>query len=209
VRIASICLLALLAWAGTAEAGISATDDFDRGPDELGANWSIVTGYPEILESQDVGASGTSLATWVPDTFGNDQYSQVTITGMDTGGGAGVVCKVKSSGEYVLFIKAAIGYQANEISSGASHILIENFDTPSVVGDILRLEIVGQTYTAKINGGVVATGTLPHAITGGAPGVYVTGTPYYGRLDNWMGGTIISTNEAPTSTRRRRAMTTD
>jgi putative esterase len=170
------------------------TDDFTRSDSSsLGSNWTavtadgIITGGLRVASDQVAGISGTtgSASFWSADSFGGDQYSEITtVTGsvfsdvgagafigptvrMDAGGNGYVGIYFYNSGSPVLQIYRAAGGSLTKLGAdfalgGAGNLL--------AAGVKLRLSAVGNTITFSQDG-TPRVSVTDGTYTGGAPGI--------------------------------------
>jgi len=179
------------AWAATA------SDNFNRAGGGIGPNWEIFGGLgaPNIY-SNAVGypSTGTAVAAdWIANSFGNDQFSQATITGFTP--------------DDIWFVGAHLahgplsGYEAGISTAVSGHYLIDRWDNGTEVNlatsaqlaalnDVVRLKIQGTRLTLFVNGIAILT-TTDSTYTSGNVGFALRGShTSTGLLDNWSGGDL-------------------
>lgn len=170
---------------------LPATDNFNRGPDTLGANWSQNgTATWTISVTNDVSFSGASFAFvwWNADSFPDDQYSQLkTITSSYNG----PACRVDTGG-------AITGYSFYTIDSGiykwvaGSRSSIGSYSGSFSNGDTAKVVCTGSsTVTIEVFKNGVSLGSTTDSsspIASGAAGMLGDGSG--GGLDDWEGGAV-------------------
>lgn len=181
-----------------------ATDNFNRADGPLGAHWKTVSGNgtPRILSNQvHPGAVGTdSYAYYRGVGWSADQWALVTLkTPVGAfGKAAGPIVRAapKANKMYLFHAEGAIGDGATVLEirkclSGVYTTLATTGSRASVnVGDVLYLQVLGSTLTAKHNGVVVLVAE-DHSIVAGNAGIGVfsdTGTVGDAALSDFVGG---------------------
>jgi hypothetical protein len=142
------------------------------------------------ISSNTIGsANGGSVgcAYWNAKVFSNNQYSQGTYS---TGSTNGPMVRSNPNGAYFLYVVNAnsIIFFRRDLSSGSNNI--GTISSLSLVpGDTIRLEIIGSTLRALVNG--VSVGTVNDATySSGSAGV--AGDNHTPGLDNWEGGDLAT-----------------
>jgi len=177
-----------------ASAATPASDDFNRAPGSLGADWTgIRDGGLSISSHAVIGRSGLAGDIWTARTFTSDQYSQVEVTSARLTGGQwiGAAVRVQNGGqdayagvyywnggrpELGLFKRSAGSWsQLGSYSSG-----------PLAAGTQLKLVAVGSTISFLENG-VPRLSVSDSSLSGGAPGIMIFGT---GTASDWSGGDV-------------------
>jgi hypothetical protein len=173
--------------------GSSGSDDFDRANGSLGPNWTATSDGGLVVSSQAAagGSGGVTGDMWAADSFGSDQFSQVTLTATQLTGGQwiGPAVRMQASGqdaylgfyswnggspELMLFLRNAGGWvQLGAIATA-----------PLAAGSQLQLTAVGNSLSFAVNGAQVI-GVSDGTLTGGAPGIISYGT---GSVASWSGG---------------------
>lgn len=184
---------------------VIASDNFNRADNtSLGSNWTTLSSAsaPRIA-SNAVEPLGTgfadSVSRWSADSFPNDQYSQVSITTLntDTNKAGGPCARASSSAltHYVTFGRGPLGASATlalrKVIAGSSTQFSATTKTINS-GAVLRLEVSGTNLTAYINSVSQATAT-DSAISSGSAGLYLfadTGVITDAVIDNWEGGDL-------------------
>jgi hypothetical protein len=136
-------------------------------------------------------AAGVTGDSWSANSFGGDQFSQVTLTSVQLTGGQWVGAAVRVSGSGA---NGYVGiYYWNNGSpmlmlfreSGGGWTTLGSASTgPLGAGTALEVTAVGSTVTLLENGTPMVTAT-DSALSGGSPGIMVFGT---GQVGNWSGG---------------------
>jgi hypothetical protein len=184
-----------------------ATDAFAGTDGSLGANWTTPTGATalqvasHLVEPSTTAADCTSLYTGA--SFGNDQYSEVTISALTINNYLSPV--VRGSTTASTLYKANIN-QAGTKSiaigiyrevAGASTLLGSYITMTPQVGDVIRLSAVGNIISLFQNGFLLCQvqDLGATAITSGAPGItlYITsGGLTNNQVSKWAGGNANS-----------------
>ena len=203
----ALLLVAFLIFVGSALA-VSSADDFDRA--SLGPNWRIHVGDPGIIGSSDLGLrSGKfGLLSWAHTWgVGPNQFSEAEISeGSDEGMAKGVYVRRRASdgARYQLHYDTngtpaeprphwQIKYDG--VSSPKTRVLaIALSPSAPVAGDVLRIEVQGETLRGYKNGQLVLTAT-DSAISSGTFGVAFTTSglviPLPSRVfERWAGGAL-------------------
>lgn len=171
------------------------------------ANWTINNGSFVINTNGLIGATSVddSLAHWNADVFSNDQYSQLTIAAIVSGGYPGPAVRVPASGKTAYFIQSdsADGLYMYKMVAGVETQL-GGTGAVVVANDVLRLEVSGTTLTPKKNGTLIATpGTQTDStLTSGSAGIDIYDNLTGARVDDWSGGNLGSAAASLTVPRR-------
>jgi hypothetical protein len=180
----------------TLESGIlqSAFDNFNRANGAIGSNWTVQTGGINVNSNSVVGTSSTN--NWAFYSAANlpvsaDQFAEISLpSAVPAGGGAGPGVRMSSTGS------GADNYNCHpnnntlyleRVLNGASGILTSVANT-SAAGDVIRLEVVGNTLNCYYNGVLKLTAT-DNNLTAGSPGIELFNTA--ATLDNWTGGNLV------------------
>jgi hypothetical protein len=172
-----------------------ATDNFARANGSLGPNWTDMTGGGLAIVNQAVAgtnAGGYSGDIRTAESYGSDQYSQVTVTSTPLSGSQWIGPAVRAqAGGQDLYVGI---YFWNGGSPELMLFLLNNgtwseLGAPYPIsalaaGTTLTLTAVGSTLTFSENG-TVALSAIDPTLSGGAPGIMASGTPTAG---NWSGG---------------------
>lgn len=182
---------------------LPASDNFDRAnANPIGGNWTPVNpGNIQLLSNSVQSASaGDAAAYWNADVFDANQYSECKITGGADGGPA---VRVTTNSCYY-WTPASDGEIWKYVAPGSWSKIGEcNFTITS--SDVVRIEATGTTTTSlKVykNGAQQGT-TLTDSsspLTSGSAGVYSVGAT---TLDDWAGGTPVTTTSTQLATRAR------
>lgn len=178
---------------------VDVTDDFNRAGPTLGSNWTTLTSTSAINITGSDDAIGTandadSGAYWSANTFEDDQFSQATIAVADDDG-CGCLVRVQTGAEtmYMLYTNDTV-CQYYETTAGSFAQLGADVATNTVLGNVFKLRIAGDTLTGSVAGADLATRT-DATITSGRPGILIfdniTG------FDDWSGGPIITEAASP------------
>ena len=169
------------------------SDTFSRADGALGSNWTASTSGAQAQTMTISGGAAKGSATggcgeyWSADTFGADQFSQVTLATVPTGGDwIGPAVRVSANSEEYVVIAYPYG---NElwlfVNNGGWQSLATYTVNPFNVGDVILLAIAGSAITVTYNGSVVITHTDTQ-ITTGQPGIETDGNS--GAVNYWYGG---------------------
>jgi hypothetical protein len=178
----------------------SASDDFNRADGGLGANWLVspdTTDDPTtlaIVSNQVKTSDGAhnSGSIWVGSAASDDQYAQLTIEALPgasnwlavgvrmSGNGKNqyIVIAYNNAGTYVLQLFKRIGGVYTSLGG-------EVWPSP-IVGDVIKLAVIGNSLTAYQNG-VPIVGATDSDLTWGQPGIATFSTQ---PMDNWSAGNI-------------------
>ena len=122
------------------------------------------------IASVDAGNNRASMGWVEANNWAANQYAQLQITATELGaGGLGPAVYVQDGAFYALYIEAGIAYLFKQV--GDITTVLNSVAATLSVGDILYLEISGQTLTAKQNGVVILTAYEPVPLPVGNPGV--------------------------------------
>ncbi len=194
LAVLSLLLVLMPVLSQKASAATPASDDFNRAPGSLGADWTgIRDGRLSISSHAVIGRSGLAGDVWTARTFTSDQYSQVEVTSTRLTGSQwiGAAVRVQNGGqdayagvyywnggrpELGLFKRSAGSWsQLGSYSSG-----------PLAAGTQLKLVAVGSTISFLENG-VPRLSVSDSSLSGGAPGIMIFGT---GTASDWSGGDV-------------------
>jgi chitodextrinase len=185
----------------TTQAGVAATDDFNRADGGLGLNWArpvpaseqtLVIVNNEVTPDMD---DAHCYAYWIGNTFSQDQYSQARIS--NVGPWNGVIARAQSAIDrfYMAFVFGPNDYRLYLRKDGLYYSLSTGSAETWVPGDILRLEASGSAsvqLTLLRNGNPVLTYTdTTENLVGGSPGIgiYSPSTDHLA-IDDWEGGNL-------------------
>jgi hypothetical protein len=155
------------------------------------SSWTINGGNFQINTNAVAANNNNSdaMATWNPISFSNDQYAEVTLSALTSGGYIGVTVRGQ--------VGAFSGYGAYSDSNTNVKIIKWEAGTPTVLyngsafaaSDVLRLEVSGTTLTLKKNGSIVTTVT-DSTYSSGRPGLSGYGNLTGSRGDDFNAGSI-------------------
>jgi hypothetical protein len=180
---------------------LPATDNFNRAnAANLGANWTALNGNIGV-DTNAAYANGAGLeigVIWNADVFGNDQYSQATLTA--NGGAAAIGVLVRgtagSGGTYYSYYigGGGDGFLAHTIAG--TWVQIGATDSGVwAVNDVLRLEAQGTTLRVYRNGSLFRTVTDTN-IASGSAGLSGFDASTGTKVDTWEGGNIAAATPA-------------
>jgi hypothetical protein len=180
----------------TLESGIlqSAFDNFNRTNGAIGSNWTVQTGGFNVNSNSIVGTGSTN--NWAFYSGANlpvtaDQFAEISLpAAVPSGGGAGPGVRMSGTGSgadnynchpnnNTLFLERVLNGSAGTLTSVAN---------TSAAGDVIRLEVVGNTLNCYYNGVLKLTAT-DNNLTAGSPGIELFNTA--ATLDNWTGGNLV------------------
>jgi hypothetical protein len=154
------------------------------------SNWTLLNGDFAINTNAVYSntAATDTMAQWTAASFNNNQFSELTITAVTSGGYIGVAVRTQNG--------AQSGYGAY-CDSSEINIIEWNAGTPTEhysgsscsVNDDLRLEISGTTITLKINNSTVTTVT-DSTYSSGRPGLVGNNNSTGTRGDTWNAGSV-------------------
>lgn len=172
----------------------SASDDFARADGSLGPDWSDMSdGGLAISSGVAVGtSSGESGDVWEADSFGSNQYSQITVAAQLTGGEwIGAAVRAQDGGQDTYAGIYYWNYGSPELqlvlrtSAAGWAQLGSSYSTPPLpAGTKLELTVVANTLSFSENGRQVIS-VSDGTISGGAPGILASGSAEVG---GWAGG---------------------
>jgi chitodextrinase len=194
----------------TTQAGIAASDDFNRADGGLGANWTkpLASQNNLVIVNNQVGVDvedSHNYAFWSADSFSQDQYSQVRMS--NVGPWNGVIARAQPLIDrfYMAFVMGPSDYRIYLRKDGLYYSLSTGSTETWVAGDIIGLEAAGLNpvqLTLLRNGNPVLTYTdTTENLVGGSPGIGI-----YSRsgdhlaIDDWEGGDLglhMQTPRAP------------
>lgn len=149
------------------------TDDFNRADStNLGANWVEVSGDWSIVSNQlsPGAAGGTIILRAAGAMAGNDHYAQVTMAAT-TAASHGVWCRGNSNiSSGYLFRNDGSSWNLFSVVGG-SFTVIGTYAVAAVAGDVAKVQAVGSTITAYVNGVQRASVTDTNVPTGTSVGI--------------------------------------
>jgi hypothetical protein len=171
-----------------------ATDNFERS--SLGANWTTAEGAPQIYDSSDAGGGSDNgnFAIYNAGAYGADQYCRIRISAL--GGSeitAGVRCTtgIDTAIGYLLQTDGATFFRIARLNDGDFDELVSVASPLPVLGDTIKLTIVGTQLRAYINEvEVVALAVTNNELATGQPGMgfFLSTFPPLSRAEQWWGG---------------------
>ena len=190
-----------------------ATDTFTRANTSvsLGANWTVnnASGMGGLgiggNQAASTSTTFTGLSSWTGQTFGNDQWSQITVGGTAPTTNTQVVgpsvrnagLNVSTNYNYQCAFASGAGIRViTKFIAGASTTLLTTANSGCSTGDVLRLEVVGNQISAFYNGAL--DGTVSDAsIASGQPGLLIFSNTTSPNISNWVGGNLEGNESAP------------
>lgn len=144
--LAALCLGAVLL-----VAALPAIQTFSRADGGLGANWTMVSGLAgHSVSSNGVKGAGAGRlgSLWNADTFGNNQYAQLTISA-NNANYIGVILRGSAAGAgYYLTIGANGGaYYLEQCTAAASCSTLVTGNPSWAAGNLFRCEVSGSSST--------------------------------------------------------------
>lgn len=164
------------------------------------ANWSYVVGATtdhQIQSNAVATNSGGDVASRSNhQAYGNDQFSQAIISGVETGQFRGVCVRMGANGSnnYYGFAADGVSCLLFRYESG-SFTQIGSTGTGGIAnGQLIRLEIEGTTLRPFINGSQTGTpGNQTDATyASGVPGIYTSGAGLTFLIDTWEGNDLVA-----------------
>jgi len=189
---ASITDYANLRLRGRASAAVF--DSFNRAnASPAGGNWITHPDFAPVAiagnQLQAAAAVGEAVA-YYNTSLPADQYCQLRIV-TNNPNALGVMCRINPAtgdGYLLAIISSALQWYKRV---GHSWINITtNITRTNSVGDVVRLEVVGSTLTARVNGTIVGTCTDGAITAAGYAGVYDDWQTVNGVLDDFEAGAI-------------------
>ena len=181
------------------------------GSGDLGANWTVVTGFEMPQQVSGVCEPKTAAvfaaAIYSAVTWPDDQYVQIKVVSAVTNGGRVLYGLLRYSAAartgYECNVQGPLGATATlairRYNAGAATLLVGGTAIYTVnSGDTMYCEIQGSTVTLKINGVTILGPTVdgtPIASGSAGTGLYVsTGLLTGAELDDWVGGDFGSSS---------------
>ena len=185
----------------TTQAGVAATDGFNRADGELGLNWAKPVPASEqtlVIVNNEVSPdieSAHCYAYWIWNTFGQDQYSQVRISNVASWNGVIVRAQSTIDRFYMAFVFGPNDYRLYLRKDGLYYSLSTGNTETWVPGDVIRLEAAGLSpvqLTLLRNGNPVLTYTdTTENLVGGSPGIGIySPSGDHLAIDDWEGGNL-------------------
>jgi hypothetical protein len=174
-----------------------ATDDFNRADSAtLGANWTTCNGDDgsphelKIVSNQvkPTDSAVDNIARRTAETFSNDQYSQVTLSNIDTGSHLGCGVRFSANNGYIGQVRKASNVLRITKKTGTTYATLTEDAATLTNGDVIRIEAVGSKISLYQNG-IFINSVTDTDFASGSPAINadITGDI----LDNWEGGDII------------------
>lgn len=178
-----------------------------------GSQWQLL----ELTDDVKVSLQGTNAEDgchWEGDIFNANQYAQIKISALDTNGiGAAVRVAAGATGTYYVFYCSSSDHFLGKLVDGTFTQIGSTDTTNGAAGEIIRLEVVGNVLTPKINGEVWGQGNQTNdSIPSGYAGMSGWGNSAFVRADDFEGGDLgeecntvviveVNTVQAPVITR--------
>jgi hypothetical protein len=175
---------------------VLATDNFNRADStDLGTTWDVVPGTSNCqIVSNAVRASATNVdcdESYNGVTWPDDQYSQVTLAAVNSGGSAGPGVRASTTASTFYTVEATTNSIALWKAVNGSWTQIGSFSGTVSAGDIIRLEAQGTTLRVRQNG-TQRISVTDSSISSGRAEIHIflsSGTPLNAViLDDWEGG---------------------
>lgn len=187
--------------------GQLASDNFNRANDplSLGANWTADTEPGNVFSissnqcvPQSIGSDAGSFYNAV--TWPNDQYSQVTITGMGAGdadqSGGGVTLRADAGFHnfYRIVVNRAASNNVSVARVVSDVYSLRNQRTVTFnSGDVFRVEIQGTTIRMYVNGVQIGADLVDAGgPSAGSAGLFYSSTTAAIQFDDWSGGDLVT-----------------
>ena len=177
--------------------GLIARDNFNRVNSELGPNWTTdpTWGGGLLISAKKVVATIAGGSYWNANAFGDNQYSQIRLTGT-VGSWSGVIVRgnLRPAPFYLVTVKP-VGADLYSWTNGALTQLAHD-DTVWATGDVLRLAVrtVAETtahLTVYQNGvELLSYDDADSFIASGQPGIALRSGTGGMSLDDWEGGSV-------------------
>jgi len=184
----------------TTQAGIAASDNFNRADGFLGANWTkpLASQNNLVIVNNQVGVNveaSHNYAFWSTNSFSQDQYSQVRISNLGPWNGVIIRAQPLIDRFYLAFVFGANDYEIYVRKDGAYSLLSRGTTETWSAGDIIGLEAAGLNpvqLTLLRNGNPVLTYTdTTENLFGGSPGIGIYSPPGdHLEIDDWEGGNL-------------------
>lgn len=143
-------------------------------------------------------SAGQCCAYWNADTFNNNQYSQATVTAIDSWVYIGVGVRIAASaGTYYGYYSdsADASYLFKAVSG--TFTLLGSFDTVFTTSLAIRIEANDTSIRPMRGGSTASIGTqTDSSISSGSAGIVGADAGTTSRIDNWEGGNITTPGKA-------------
>ena len=164
------------------------TDDFNRANGALTAPWVNFDGVHSIVSNKVGVGTGSPTISRYNQTFAADQWSEVDIDGLGVGtpySCVGPAVRINNGDFYYLWHRDGKIQIWKRI--GGNYSMVSEGGTSIVPGPLkARLEVVGTTLTAYVNGVAQTSGTATELATG-QPG-FISSDGGSATVDNFHGG---------------------
>ena len=158
----------------------SAYDNFNRANGGLGAKWTSLNGTLSITGNVVQGNQGNQPAVStlnITSTLPPDEFCEVVIASLNGGTDfPGCAVRVQSAFSWYGIFEITTGWVIQRRTGQFSNITLTSGASTGAPGDVLRLEIQGNTLTAYQNGVVMGTVTDNNLTAAGTCGIYIQGT---------------------------------
>jgi hypothetical protein len=172
----------------------SANDNFNRANENPLSNsgkWTAVLNTWVLTSNTANGNSGgnvNNVVLWNANSFGNDQFAQLTISAIGSSF-SGPSVRVSGSGGtanwYTCFESTTQMIFQRSVNGTATNITTTGIT--GATGDVVRIEVAGTSVTCKQNGNVIST-TTDNSLTSGSVGMEMFNNG--SSVDNWSGGNL-------------------
>lgn len=169
-----------------------AADNFNRSDGALGSNWTGITSFSgmEIVSNEArTGEGGYKFAFWNAEGFGDDQYSEA-VARNGTNAESGVIVRAIAEDKCYFFDFSTNSGNAFLFVLDGSFTLLQSFGAVASVGDLLKIEAIGNAIKCYVNGVQVGTTTNDSTLASGSPGIGGARGIEDGAVDDWVGETI-------------------
>ena len=171
---------------------LPASDNFNRANENPLGNgtWATAgTASPMVVDTNTcrASASGFCCSFWSADTFNNDQYAEGVAPSPNDGGPA---LRITNSGlNYYWGQLRAGALRLSKVVNGVYTVIGSDLILTYNSTDVIRLEVVGTTFTWYKNGIAQSPTQTDSSLSTGYAGVagYTTGSASF---DNWAGGNV-------------------
>ena len=170
------------------------SDNFNRA--SLGAGYTVMRGaftMPGSVAAMPDNLGGHSTAWDNTNTYGNDQYAEIVISNASFDGYAGVAARCDTAGAITLYgWHGSLFEQTLFKFVAGTYTQLGNVATAFNNGDVIRLECIGTTITAKQNG-VTKFSVTDSSIAAGSAGIqgYTSVAGTNTSADSFAAGNIV------------------
>jgi hypothetical protein len=163
----------------------------------LGSNWYVMDGTWTIVSNAAnyvIGGDSYAFAAYTATTFGNDQYSNVTLNTL-SGGYAGAAVRLTGSAtESGYYCESSTSNAYLDKTVSGTTTLLATLGSGFPAGTILSLQVIGTALTCFANGKSILTAT-DSSLTSGYPGIMAVNAPV-ATMENFSGGTLAYSSSA-------------